>query len=206
MRNRQEWTKSGNGIVNKGWVIYTTDKSGKVVLDSKENFLNCMEEHFSMDRIVTPEEVREAESRLNDHVRAWCNVMTIGESAGLGQPRRCRRGLVTNFATIPTLQGLRKDHKQDIQGDPNKGPKLRPLAAANRAPNAALAHLVATILKAVGDNLTDVMGAEVISTEELKREIEEVNSLVERNWEKECEEAKKDRERKAKGNGRNPSI
>ena len=98
-----------------------------MILDTKENFLSCMEEHFGADRVITPEEVRQAEKVINDHVRAWCRTMSIGEASGMGQPRRCRRALVSNFATIPTLQGLRKDHKSNIGGDPNKGPKMRPL-------------------------------------------------------------------------------
>ena len=34
------------GIANKDWMIYSSDKSGKIVLDTKQNFLSCMEEHF----------------------------------------------------------------------------------------------------------------------------------------------------------------
>ena len=58
------------GIRTKNWMIYTTDKSGKVVLDTKENFLSCLEEHLKMDKRVTLVEVREAEKLLNDHSRA----------------------------------------------------------------------------------------------------------------------------------------
>ena len=86
--------------------------------------------------------------------------------------------MVGNFVKIPTLQGLRIDHKPNLNGDPNKGPKLRPLAAANKAPNASLANLVSNITKAVGDNLSEVIGAEVISTEQMKREIEELNNNI----------------------------
>ena len=95
-------------------------------------------------------------------------VFDIGSEAGPGQERRCNRALVNNFTTIPALQGLRKDHKGDIDNVPIKGPKLRPLCAANRAPNASLGNLTASVLKAVGDDLSDRMGGEVISTEMLK--------------------------------------
>ena len=40
------------GIENYGWMVYSTDKSGKIVLDTQENFLNCMSEHFIGHRIV----------------------------------------------------------------------------------------------------------------------------------------------------------
>ena len=92
------------GNISKGWMVYTTDKSGKVVLDTKENFLQCMEEHYGMDKVVTPEEVRKAEVLLNYHARAWMKAMSIGDASGSGHRRRCRRALITNFSTIPSLQ------------------------------------------------------------------------------------------------------
>ena len=77
--------------------------------------------------------------------------------------------------TIPVLQGLRKDHKPNIDGNPSIGPKMRPLlCAANKAPNANLGNLVAKVSKAVGDAIAD-SGGEVISGEEMKRKIEDVN-------------------------------
>ena len=80
--------------------------------------------------------------------------------------------MVNNWATIPSLQGLRKDHKGDLEGNPTLGPKLRPLAAANKAPNANLGNMIAKIIKAIGDDLSDRKGGEVISTEHLKNMIE----------------------------------
>ena len=47
---------------------------------------------------------------------------------------RINRALMSNYATIPPLTGLRKDHKPDLQGDPEIGPKLCPLCLANNAP------------------------------------------------------------------------
>ena len=86
--------------------------------------------------------------------------------------------MVGRYVTIPSLQGLRKDHKGNLDGDPKKGPKLRPLAAANRAPNAALGNLVSRVVKSVGDNKASKTGTELISTEELKRRIEDVNKHI----------------------------
>ena len=100
---------------------------------------------------------------------------------------------MSNFATIPTLQGLRKDHKGNIDNDAVKGPKLRPLAAANRAPNAALGSLIASIAKAVGDSITDSVGAEVVSTEQLKHDIQEMNNRIVSQWETDVLSAQKNR-------------
>ena len=108
--------------------------------------------------------------------------------------------LLLASSTIPSLQGLRKDHKGNIENDPNKGPKLRPLCAANKAPNAALANVVAKILKAVGNNISEFVGAEVISTEQLKREFEIVNEKISSEWEQDCEIAEKLRKRRRPGN------
>ena len=74
------------------------------------------------------------------------------------------------------MEGLRKDHKNDINGDKTLGPKLRPLCAANRAPNAALGGIVAKVVKAVASCVVEKnSNGEVISTEELKRSIEDQN-------------------------------
>ena len=185
-----------DGIDNHEWMVYTTDKSGKIVLDTKENFLQCMQEHIKDDKVVEPDDVRAAEKLINDRVRSVIKVFNIGSESGSGQKRRCGRALVNNYTTIPALQGLRKDHKGDIDNDPTKGPKLRPLCAANRAPNASLGNIMAQVLKAVGDNLCDKVGGEVISSEHLKREFEEANTRIRQNWDEDVELARKHRERR----------
>ena len=76
------------------------------------------------------------------------------------------------------MQGLRKDHKDNIGGDITKGPKLRPLAAANRAPNAPLGDLMATLPKGVADELAQKVGTEVISTYELMGVFKETNESL----------------------------
>ena len=89
--------------------------------------------------------------------------------------RRCARALASHYVMIPVLQGLRKDHKADRNGDPNLGPKLRPLCAANKAPSAAFGGVVAKTVKAIADNVVKEGKGEVISTEEMKRLIEDSN-------------------------------
>ena len=50
-----------DGIKNKGWIIYNSDKSGKIVLDTKVNFLECMSAYYISDKVVTSDEVKNAE-------------------------------------------------------------------------------------------------------------------------------------------------
>ena len=49
------------GIASKGWMLYQTDKSGKLCLDTVSNFEECMAGHVLKDPIVTPEMVKKGE-------------------------------------------------------------------------------------------------------------------------------------------------
>ena len=42
------------GISEKGWILYKTDKSGRLYLDTVTNYVTCMQEHIAKDRVVTP--------------------------------------------------------------------------------------------------------------------------------------------------------
>ena len=136
-----------------------------------------MEEHYRNDPEVTPDDVRKGEKELNNHARVWVRIFNIGGTNG--QRRRCARALMSNWVTIPVLEGLRKDHKGNMNNDPDLGPKVRLLCAANRAPNAAFGNLIAKVAKAVGDSISGREKGEVVSTEELKRNIEEANKSLE---------------------------
>ena len=48
-------------------MIYTSDKYGKIILDTVDNYINGMKEHFDNDPIVSEEQVREGEKVLNTH-------------------------------------------------------------------------------------------------------------------------------------------
>ena len=121
--------------------------------------------------------MRNGEITLNDHVKMWCKGFYIG---GATNARRCARALASHYVMIPVLQGLRKDHKANRNGDPNLGPKLRPLCAANKAPSAAFGGVVAKTVKAIADNVVKEGKGEVISTEEMKRLIEDSNKTRQR--------------------------
>ena len=82
---------------------------------------------------------------------------------------------MSKFVMIPSLEGLRKDNKPNIGGDPILGPKMRPLCAANRVPNSAFSNLVSMTTRALGDSLAGSSG-EIISSEELKRKVEILNT------------------------------
>ena len=88
-RGRQEILE---GIKTKGWILYNSDKSGKLVIDSKDNYLKAVREHFIKDPVITLEDTRKAEKLLNNHARSWVRIFNIGDS--IGQRKRCTRALM----------------------------------------------------------------------------------------------------------------
>ena len=66
------------GIMNKGWILYKTDKSGRMCLDTVTNYIECMQEHVRKDTVVTPDRVREGELIMNNHSRSWVRLANIG--------------------------------------------------------------------------------------------------------------------------------
>ena len=56
-----------NGIKEKDWKLYSTDKSDKLVLDTKENYLKAMEPHHAGHSKVKIEDVNNSESNLSNH-------------------------------------------------------------------------------------------------------------------------------------------
>ena len=62
-----------HGVRNLGWCLYQTDKSGRMVLDTMENFISCMHDHIVNDSDATLEDVRVSELHLNNTSRLWVN-------------------------------------------------------------------------------------------------------------------------------------
>ena len=164
------------GIKSRNWLLYGTDKSGKLVLDTRENFLECMKPHYEEDQIVGYDSVLRSESTLNNHSRAWAKLLNLGLNAGDGQPQRIREALIVKNSNVSHLKGLRKDHKAAT--DPVKGPPLRPLADGKVGPNAPLANLMARILRPVREGMHHIIPTEILSTEEALHLIQEFNSEV----------------------------
>ena len=133
-----------DGIRNKGWVLYRTDKSGKAVLDTKENYIEAMKPHFQGDKECEAKDVIRDEKVLSNHSRTWNKIFNIGGNAGQGQKEKCSNALTAKYAGIPILSGLRKDHKSNF--DPVSGPPMRPVGRARNAPNTTLGYLLSTMM------------------------------------------------------------
>ena len=82
---RQEIIEGGK---NKDWRLYSTDKSGKLVLDTNENYLRTQKKHVGKDKEVGIEEVGESEKLLYQHSRALVKIFGVGKEAGENQQER----------------------------------------------------------------------------------------------------------------------
>ena len=170
MLGRQEILR---GIKDKGWMLYSTDKSGKMVLDTKANYLRSMEPHFVNEEISDMESVEASEKILNAHSKAWCRMLGAGTNAGGSQAQRINNALKSVKCTVPPLKGLRKDHKKTV--DPILGPPNRPFLNAGLGPNASLGNLQARFLRPVKTAINRMVKSEVCSTEEVQRSFEDYN-------------------------------
>ena len=162
-----------DGIKNKEWMLYHTDKSGKMVLDTKENYLRSMMPHYEGNHEATFEEIGASESILNAHSRCIARIISLGEHSGPSQKMRAVGSLMVKDSGVPTLQGMRKDHKTGW--DPVSGPPLRPLCDGKVGPNAPLGNLLSKILQPYREDLNSKDYTEALSTEDLLRTVEDFN-------------------------------
>ena len=115
------------------------------MLDTRENFLECMKAHYEKDQEVQYRTVLQSEPTLNNHTKAWAKLLNMGLNAGDLQPQHIRKALTVKNSNVAKLGGFRKDHK--IAADPVRGPPLRPVADGKIGPNAPLENLMARLLK-----------------------------------------------------------
>ena len=59
------------GIANQNWMLYNTDKSGKLCVDTVENYVKCMQVQVKNDEEVIPKRVLNAEKSINDQSKMW---------------------------------------------------------------------------------------------------------------------------------------
>ena len=133
-----------------------------------------MEPHYLNEEVADMNYILEAEKNLNNHSHNFSKIFNIGEHTG--QTKRCKDTLIVNHCQVPTLQGLRKDHKTNF--DPVTGPPLRPLVDTTNAPNAPLSWLLSQFLKGIGDDLAAQSGTEALNSEVVCKEFEDHNRRV----------------------------
>ena len=156
-----------------------TDKSGKLACESRDHYVASMEPHVANDPVITLEERKDLENRLNGHSLQFGRMLKIGENHGHWD--RIKSALVNKFGHIPVLYGLKKDHKAQT---PNQPCPTRPVCGANEAPNAQLCHLLSTVVSAIAMTVDEELKTVCRSTEEMIHEIERVNATDDDNNDK----------------------
>ena len=85
MLGRQEIQR---GVKDKGWMLYCTDKSGKLCLDTRENFINSMRPHFENEQEVQYSAVLDSEKVSNNYTKSWVRILGLGLNAGHNMQKR----------------------------------------------------------------------------------------------------------------------
>ena len=144
-------------------VVMKTDKSGKFVITTPEEYLKMGEEHIKNDREITWEEVRSIERTVNLHTVAWDLMWKTGEDHG--HQDRISRSRATRSGNQATLSLLFKDHKT--------GNKTRPVASGNESFNLGLSNGISEVLESVARSMKTPYS--VISAEDLLARVNKFN-------------------------------
>ena len=168
--NLTEAQKEGLASLSKrdDIVILQTDKSGRMSVDSKTNYVEASKPHYEKDIDVTQEVHEQAQKEANGHSIMWSRILKAGENNNKGNDRIKTNMLVENN-DLASLYTLRKDHKKCT--DANKGPPVRPVCGATNAYNNKLSHLLSMIIKP----LNKLNSSSCSSSEEMMASIQQAN-------------------------------
>ena len=128
-------------VKNGEILVQQTDKSGKLAITTKEEYVASLQPHVISDKVITLEEKNETEKILNGHSIQLTRILRMGESHR--HEPRVRQAVTNKFCHVPVLSGLLKDHKEV---PPGAAPPVRPVAGADEANNAQLSQMLAGIV------------------------------------------------------------
>ena len=166
-----------NSTKEGGQVYMVTDKSMKMSVDSRENYMNEMKNHVRGDTQMEKKDVDNTERVMSGHAIMWARILEVGED--WRHWMRVKSAMVNYGGSIPPLYGMRKDHKEVPIGQEEVGPPARPVCGANKSPNGALSNILSKILDKLSDCIDEEVKTECRSTEEMVAEFKRVNSLNE---------------------------
>ena len=124
-------------------LIIKTDKSGKLSVTNRENYLKMGEPHVKKDQIVDRTKVREIDKIMGEHSAAWCSIW--GSGSNHGQADRVINSKVTRSENTAKLYLAHKDHKLEEN-------KTRPIGTANPSNTRGFANSVSDLLEAIANS------------------------------------------------------
>jgi hypothetical protein len=128
-------------VKNKEVVVFQTDKSSRLSVDSPENYREASIVHVEHDVVIDESEARSIERELSAHSEAWSRILCVG--GNWGQADRVRQNMTSKDSPFAPVYTLRKDHKayQDVW----IGPPVRPVCGVDSSSNEKLSWLLSTI-------------------------------------------------------------
>ena len=97
-------------------VIMPTDKSGKWSIMSLETYENMGQVHIKNDKIITNDDVKKIQRKMNQYNRMFLKVFSVGEAHGERNIDRIRSAFTSNACDVPVLWLMPKDHKPIKEG------------------------------------------------------------------------------------------
>ena len=153
-------------------VVMETDKSKRLSIMTKENYVASTEPHTSNDPVLTEEELSNIERLLNGHTLQFTRAFLICHNQG--DMRRLKMAMHNECLEPPALRAVRKDHKLVPPELREFGPPSRPIGNGNNAPDSQLSWILATICQRAADSLNSQY--ECDSTQDMLAAIDEENA------------------------------
>ena len=173
--SEQKGLKSLKKRVREGeLVLTTTDKSGRMAVLSREQYIEAGKVHTEKDELLDWKTIHYLQNQINSHT--WWSSKIFGNSKNTDQTRMGKNTMETSYQ-IPEMSLLVKDHK--VWSEEEKKPvPSRPVLSGNSCLNTHLSELVSEILEPISTRITS---AEITSTEEALNKLTELNELVKTN-------------------------
>ena len=164
---------SFNQLGNKEWVVFKSDKSGRLTVDSVENYSKELKKHTEADKVISREDLKNEEENFNRNLKCINSIFGVGVEHGDRNVERVNNASISTNVEPPVLRGQRKDQKVIPPGGVTP---MRALCGGTEAPNARLGHGVGMILTDFLDGDTD--HHEMKSSEEMRSKFHEYNTNV----------------------------
>ena len=152
-------------------VIMETDKTKKLSIMTKENYVSVTAPHTDCDSTITSEELKVIERTLNGHTAQLTRAFMVAHNQG--DFRRIKMATTNSNVEPPPLRSVRKDHKSVPLDQALYGPPSRPIGNGNNAPDSQLSWILARICKKAADSLNNQL--ECLNTVELLHAIDQKN-------------------------------
>ena len=113
-------------VANNECVIFKTDKSSKLTVDSTENYIQAISKHTEGHKVIDNAVVKHIEKKLNDNLKVLNSIFDVGGNTDRRKNNQERVHLASISTNVPAppLDGFRKDHKVVPDGQESVGPPV----------------------------------------------------------------------------------